>query len=201
MTRTRSIRVLVIDDEEALCRKMAGWLTEAGFDVATFTDPAAGLSYAEKASLQLALVDLRLPNWSGAELVAAVQRAAPRTRILVMAAFPDVAQVVAAVRAGARDILEKPIQAATLLAALERQLAEGGLSVRSEGEYNRRLGARIRAARAAANLTLNEIAANSNLSTAQLSQIELGKTGTSTWTLARIASALRTSPAALLDGI
>ena len=59
----------------------------------------------------------------------------------------------------------------------------------------------VSSARAAANLTLNEIAANSSLSTAQLSQIELGKTGTFTGRLARIASALRTSPAAPLDGI
>lgn len=201
MTRMISVRVLVIDDEEAICRKTAAWLTEAGFDVATFTDPAAGLAYAEKTSFQLALLDLRLPDWNGAELVAAVQRTAPQARILALAAFPEVAQVVAAVRAGARDILEKPIQAATLLAALERQLAESGLSVRSETEYNRRLGARLRTLRAATNLTLNEVAANCNLSAAQLSQIELGKTGTSAWTLARIASALRTSPAALLDGI
>jgi DNA-binding NtrC family response regulator len=196
-----AVRVLVIDDEDAICRKTAGWLTEAGFDVATFTDPAAGLAYAEKTTFQLALLDLRLPDWDGAELVAAVQNVAPQARILALAAFPEVPQVVAAIRAGARDILEKPIQAATLLAALERQLAESGLSIRSETEYNRRLGARIRARRAAGNFTLNEVAANCNLSAAQLSQIELGKTGTSTWTLARIASALRTSPAALLDGI
>jgi DNA-binding NtrC family response regulator len=201
MTRIIPVRVLVIDDEDALCRKAAAWLTEAGFDVATFTDPAAGLVYAQKASVQLALLDLRLPDWDGAELVAAMQRAAPQARILALAAFPDVPQVLAAVRAGARDILEKPLQAAGLLAALERQLAEGGLSVRSETDYNRRVGARIRARRAESNLTLNDVAGICSLSAAQLSQIELGKTGTSTWTLARIASALRTSPAALLDGI
>lgn len=201
MTRMISVRVLVIDDEEAICRKTAAWLTEAGFDVATFTDPAQGLAYAEKSDVQLALVDLRVPNWNGEELVAAVQRAAPQARILALAAFPEVPQVLAAVRAGARDVLEKPLAAATLLAALERQLAEGGLAVRSEAEFNRRLGTRIRAARAATNLTLNDVAASCNLSAAQLSQIELGKTGTSAWTLARVASALRTSPAALLEGI
>ena len=198
MTRMISVRVLV-DDEEAICRKTAAWLTEAGFDVATFTDPAQGLAYAEKSDIQLALVDLRLADWNGAELVAAVQRAAPQARIVALAAFPEVPQVLAAVRAGARDVLEKPLAAATLLAALERQLAEGGLAVRSEAEFNRRLGTRIRAARAATNLTLNDVAAVV-ISAAQLSQIErqnrhLGLT------LARVASALRTSPAALLEGI
>ena len=46
MTRVIPIRVLVIDDDETVCRRLAGWLTEAHYDVLTFTDPAAGLARA-----------------------------------------------------------------------------------------------------------------------------------------------------------
>jgi len=109
-----------------------------------------------------------------------------------MSAFPDVPQVVAAMRAGARDLLEKPIQQPALLEAVERQLTELGLGIRSEPEFNRRLGARLRAVRTHAQRTLPEVAEASGLTVSRLSQIELGKTGTTLWALARICSALQT---------
>ena len=201
MMRLIPVRVLVIDDDEAVRRKVSVWLTEAAYDVVTFNDPAAGLAHAEKAACQIALVDLRMPDTDGVELIGAVCRVAPRTRVLALAAFPEAARVIAAVRAGARDILEKPIQPPVRHAAIERQLAALGICVRSEEEYNRRLGARIRAARVEAGLTLNDVAGACGLSAAQLSHIELGKTATSTWSFARVCSALRTTPAALLENL
>ncbi len=201
MMRLIPVRVLVIDDDEAVCRKVGTWLTEAAYDVVTFSDPAAGLAHAEKAACQIALVDLRLPDTDGVKLISVICQVAPRTRVLALAAFPEATQVIAAVRAGARDILEKPIQGPVLLAAIERQLVALGVCVRSEEEYNRRLGARIRAARAAAGLTLNDVAGTCGLSAAQLSHIELGKTATSTWSFARICSTLRTTPAVLLENL
>ena len=201
MTRLIPVRILVIDDDEVLCRRVSGWLAEAAFDVVTFTEPAAGLAHVEKVDCQLALVDLRLPGMDGVELVGALRQAAPRARIVAMAGFLEVPQVIAAMRAGAADILEKPIQGPALLEALERQLTAIGLNVRSEEEYNRRLGVRIRAARSAANLTLNDVARACGLTAAQISHIELGKTGTSTWTFARICGALKTPPAELLNGL
>ncbi len=195
------VRALVIDDDESVCRKLAGWLTEATVDVVTFTDAAAGLQHARNAFARIGLIDLRLPDVDSLELIEQLRRISPRTRVIGMTAFPDVAQVIAAVRAGARDILEKPIQLPAVLAAIERQLGESGTCVRSEDEYNRRLGSRIRAVRAEANLTLSEIAAASGLTAAQLSHIELGKTATSTWTLARICSALNRPLTAILGEV
>lgn len=201
MMRVIPVRVLVIDDDDAVCRQLSTWLTEAAYDVVTFTDPAVGLAHVKKAAGQIALVDLHLPDTDAVELMRALGRAAPRMRVLALAAFPEAAQLIAAVRAGARDILEKPIQSSALLAAIERQLVALGVCVRSEEEYNRRVGARVRAARAAVNLTLNDVAGACGLSATQLSHIELGKTATTTWSLARICSALRTTPTALLEDL
>lgn len=201
MMRLIPVRVLVIDDEDSVCRKLAGWLTEAAYDVVTFTDPAAGVDHAGRIFSQLALVDLRWPDADGIEVIRHLLRVSPRTRILALAAFPEVAHVLAAIRAGARDVLEKPVQAPVLLAALERHLGEIGVSVRTEAEFNRRLGARLRAARLEAELTLADVARAAGLSAAQLSHIELGKTATSTWTLARICSSLNQPPAAIVSGL
>jgi FixJ family two-component response regulator len=122
-------------------------------------------------------------------------------RIIAMCAFPDVPLVVGAMRAGALDLLEKPVQRESLLAAVERQLADAGLAIRSESDFNRRLGTRIRAVRTQAQRTLNEVAADCGLTAAQVSQIELGKTATTTWSLARICGALGLPLDRLLTGL
>ncbi|MFH1747994.1 MAG: response regulator [Planctomycetota bacterium] len=201
MMRLVPVHVLVIDDDDAVCRKVGAWLSEAGYNVATFTDPAAGRAHAEKVASRVALLDLRLPGVEGAELIETFRDSFPRTRVLVLAAFPEPAELIAAVRAGARDVLEKPVQQATLLAALERQVVDLGIGVRSEEEFNQRLGARLRALRGAADRTLGDVADAGGLSSAQLSHIELGKTGTSTWSLARICGALGKPLAELLEDL
>lgn len=192
MMRTIPVRVLVIDDDEAVGRRLGGWLREAGFDVTTFTRPGEGLAHAARAPGPVALVDLHLAGADGLETIASLRVVAPQTRVIALSAFPDVPQVVAAVRAGARDLLEKPIQRESLLAALDRQLAETGLHIRDEEDFNRRLGARLRTVRTERELTLGDVAERCGLTAAQLSQIELGKSATSTWSLARIAAALET---------
>lgn len=201
MMRIIPVRALVIDDEEAVCRRVGAWLREAACDVVTFTDPNQGLAHARQAPCQVALVDLRLAHADGLEVIARLRQAAPSTRVVAMCAFPEPRQVIAAVRAGARDLLEKPVQRETLLEALERQLAEIGLTARCEDEFNRRLGARIRAVRTQAERTLADVADKCGLTAAQLSQIELGKSGTTAWGLARICGALQTPMAELLRGL
>ncbi len=190
MLRLIPVRVLVIDDEEAVGRRLAGWLRDAACDVVTFTRAAEGLEHARRAPAQLALVDLRLADADGIELIAALHAAAPAMRLIALAAFPEPRQIIAAVRAGAADLLEKPVQQEALRVALERQLAATGVLVRSEPEFNRRLGIRIRTLRIQSERTLAQLSESCGLTVAQLSQIELGKSGTSAWGLARICAAL-----------
>ncbi|MFQ5806861.1 MAG: response regulator [Phycisphaerae bacterium] len=195
------VRTLVIDDDATVCRRLAGWLDAQGHEVLTFTDPAAGMERAKQSSCELALVDLRLPDADGAEVIERLCEASPHTRVVAMSAFPQADQVRRAIRAGARDLIEKPIQQRVLLKVLERQLAEIGIPVRSERQFNRRLGARLRKVRQEARRTQQEVAEAAGITPAQLSQIELGKTATSTWTLARISGALRIRLASLFNGL
>jgi DNA-binding NtrC family response regulator len=185
------IRTLVIDDDESVCRRLQGWLDAAAYDVMTTTAASDGLRLAERVSFELALVDLRMPDQDGADVVASLHDASPNTRIVAMSAFPDPQQVIAAMRAGANDLLEKPIHEPTLLAALDRQLAEVGCIARTEVDFNRRLGARLRNLRRERGLTLTQVTELCGITAAQLSQIELGKTATTTWTLARICGAMK----------
>ncbi|MBN2447112.1 MAG: response regulator [Phycisphaerae bacterium] len=195
------VRTLVIDDDEAVCRSIQRWLSDAAHEVITFTRPCEGLQAASAVGCQLALVDLRLPDVAGPDIIASLTEVCPQTRIVAMSAFPDTPQVLAAVRAGARDLLTKPIQRDSLLATLERQLAELGIHGHTEHDFNQRLGTRLRAVRQEAKRTLSDVATLSGISAAQLSQIELGKNATTTWTLARISGALRVPLGKLFENI
>lgn len=191
MSHVIPLRVLVIDDDPRACRQMQGWFDEARLDVAAFTEPAEGLRYAARVDCHVAVVDLHLGGVAGEEVVASLLRACPATRVIAISAFPSAEQVIAVVRAGARDVLERPIQRPALLAAVERQLSELGLAGRTEEEFNRRIGARLRELRSASGRALTDVARESGISPAQLSQIELGRNGASTWTLARVCGVLR----------
>jgi FixJ family two-component response regulator len=182
---------LLIDDDETVRRRVSGWLDAEGYEVAAFTDPQAGLEHAERDPCELALVDLRMPDVDGVDVITRLREASPMTRVVAVSAFPQPDQVRRAVRAGARDLIEKPMQRSALLRALQRQLEEIGIPARTEAQLNERLGARLRQLREQARRTQRELAASVGITPAQLSQIELGKTATTTWTLARIGAALK----------
>jgi len=195
------VHVLIIEHDQSLCQRLQDWLESESYEVAAFADPRRGLEHASRCPCQIALVDLRLPQTDGVKLVEALVRTAPAARVLAMSAFPDADLVVRAVQAGARDLLHKPIERAVLLQTLQQQLAEMGISVRTERDFNRRLGARVREIRLANQMPQNEVARQADITPAQLSQIELGKTATSTWTLARICGALKLPMRSLFDGL
>ena len=95
------VRLLIIDDDEGVCRRLGSWLTEERFGVETFTDVNAGLDAATRNSFDIAFLDLRPPDIDGAELVARVGAAPGSPRVIVMGAFPDPDEVKRALAAGA----------------------------------------------------------------------------------------------------
>ncbi len=199
MTLRLQVRVVIIDDEEPVGRRAREWLAAAHYDATSYTNPAEALPAASRLRADLVLVDLRMPERSGVEVIAELRRAIPRCVIVAMTAFPEPAQVIDAFRAGANDLIEKPLGQASLRAALERALASAGVVARDEETFNRWLGGRLRVARQASERSLRNVAQQAGITEAQLSQIELGRSATSTWTLARICAALKTPLGRLLS--
>jgi DNA-binding NtrC family response regulator len=191
MKHTIPIKAVIIDNDVAICRQLEGWLASAAYDVSTFTDPIEGLNHITAMPSGLALVDLRLPRHDGVDVIESLKRTSPDVRVLAMSAFPDASQVRGAFNAGACELIHKPMTRSELIATLDRQMIQIGITARTESEFNRRLGGRLRELRKAGNRTQCDVASACQITAAQLSQIELGKTATSTWTLARICGSLR----------
>jgi DNA-binding NtrC family response regulator len=195
------IKVLVVDDDPTVCQTVALLLEDAGYQPLKFTRPADAVKVAEREACQIAVLDLRMPEMNGIELVERLKAIDARMCCIVMTGFPDLETATATMREGTCDYIAKPFKKEELLASVERACRRLGLIYRSESDLNRLIGQRIRAERQRQNLTLRQISVRSDLTTSQLSQVELGKNAASVWALARISNALGMQLSLLLQGL
>ena len=195
------IKVLVVDDEPSVCDTVALLLEEAGYQPLKFTNPYEALDEAEQSACQIAILDLRMPEMDGIKLVEKLKNIDPRICCIVMTAYPDLDTATATMREGTCDYISKPFEKDALLASIDRACQRLGLIYKSEGQLNRLIGQRIRMERQNQNLTLRQVSVRSDLTTSQLSQVELGKNAASLWALARISNALGKQLSTLLQGL
>jgi len=117
--------LLLVDDDAPLCQRLARAMERRGFIVTTADSVATGIAAATERSPAFAVVDLRLADGSGLEIVKALRRARPGARIIMLTGYGNIATAVAAVKAGALDYLPKPADAD----AVERALLAGDVSL------------------------------------------------------------------------
>jgi DNA-binding NtrC family response regulator len=195
------IRVLVVDDDQQVCKTVSMILEENGYDVQSFSQPRQALQAVRKKPFDIGLIDIKMPDLNGLELVERIKEEDPRVAILVMTAYPDIQTAAETMRLGSRDYITKPFREEQLLGSVERIAQEMGLIYTNEQELNRLIGQRIRQERLKQNLTLRQLSERSELTTSQLSQVELGKNAASVWALARISGSLGKQLCELLEGL
>jgi two-component system response regulator RegA len=110
--------LLIVDDDAPLCQRLARAMERRGFIVATADGVASGVAAATAHPPAFAVVDLRLGDGSGLEIVSALRGARPGARIVVLTGYGNIATAVAAVKAGALDYLPKPADADAVERAL-----------------------------------------------------------------------------------
>ncbi|GAB6063997.1 sigma-54-dependent transcriptional regulator [Deferrisoma palaeochoriense] len=117
-------RLLLVDDDRVLARTLARSLALAGYEVETAStaEAARRAFHADPEALDLALLDLRLPDGDGLELLEEFRQARPDLPCLVLTAYGSVQTAVEAMRRGAVDFLMKPFPREKLLASVERAL-------------------------------------------------------------------------------
>lgn len=195
------VKVLIIDDDPAICKTVGLLLEDHGYSPRTYTDPDEAVQAAEKESFQIALVDLRMPALDGVEVVERLKKIDERTSCIVMTAYPDLDSATETMRRGTCDYISKPFKQEDLIEAIERACQRMGIIYRDEQELNRLIGQRIRSHRLGQNLTLRQLSDRTDLTTSQLSQVELGKNAASIWALARISNSLGLQVSELLAGL
>ncbi|MGE0735636.1 MAG: ActR/PrrA/RegA family redox response regulator transcription factor [Alphaproteobacteria bacterium] len=110
--------LLICDDDAPLRNRLAQAMQRRGFNVATAGSVAEGIAAVKAQAPALAVIDLRLGDGSGLDVVSAVHQARPDARVIVLTGYGNIATAVAAVKAGALDYLPKPADADQIEAAL-----------------------------------------------------------------------------------
>jgi two-component system, response regulator RegA len=110
--------LLIVDDDEPLCQRLARAMERRGFVVQTADSVATGMRLAADQPPAFAVVDLRLADGSGLEVVKTIRKSRPGARIVMLTGYGNIATAVAAVKAGAVDYLPKPVDADAVERAL-----------------------------------------------------------------------------------
>jgi len=110
--------LLIVDDDAPLCQRLARAMEKRGFVVSTAESVAEGVAAATGRPPAFAVVDLRLGDGSGLDVVSALRRARPNARVVMLTGYGNIATAVAAVKEGAVDYLPKPADADAVEQAL-----------------------------------------------------------------------------------
>jgi len=110
--------LLILDDDDPFRNRLARAMEKKGFQVKEAKSVEEGLKIAESAPTNFALIDLRLEDGSGLEVVKAIHKSKKDSRIVMLTGYGNLPTAVAAVKAGAIDYIAKPVDADDVEAAL-----------------------------------------------------------------------------------
>ncbi|MDF1610441.1 ActR/PrrA/RegA family redox response regulator transcription factor [Hoeflea sp. YIM 152468] len=116
--------LLLVDDDAPFLRRLARAMEARGFDVEIAESVAEGLAKARTRTPKFAVVDMRLEDGNGLDVIKAIRERRDDTRIIVLTGYGNIATAVTAVKLGAIDYLAKPADADEVYAALTRKPGE-----------------------------------------------------------------------------
>jgi DNA-binding response OmpR family regulator len=199
--RSGEVRILVVDDDPAICRVIQAALAHDGFVVDAVADPTHVEEQLDGRDYHVIILDYVIPGLKSEQVLEWLRQYQAEASIIVVTAFPSIEGALNCLRARTYDYITKPFQVAHLQRVVTRCLESKGLLRLSESALREALGAAIRERRKTLGLTLAQMAQRTNVSLGYLSQIELGKNSASIETLYRISLGLGVRLAELFQTI
>ena len=140
---TTPVSILLVDDDRHLAESMADWLREMEFSVVTAGSLGTAKDQLNSAAFDALITDLRLDGEDGFELISHTRHQHPDVAVLVMTGYATPDTAVDAVRAGAFDLLTKPLIDEELLLAINRAVSQREITKENESlraQLDRRSG-------------------------------------------------------------
>ena len=103
--------LLIVDDDNPLRERLARAMEKKGFKVSQAESVKSGINYAKQQKTSFAVVDLRLGDGNGLEVVKEIQKTNSKSRIIMLTGYGNISTAVAAIKEGAIDYLAKPADA------------------------------------------------------------------------------------------
>jgi len=119
--------ILLVDDDVELLKALTKVLEKEGFEVLAHPDARSAMNYVNdsKKKFDLVITDVSMPGVRGTTFLAAVKTAFPHIPVIIITAFGDWGQYMEAIRNGAYEYLNKPLDKTELLATVQRALKNG----------------------------------------------------------------------------
>ena len=114
--------ILVVDDDAAIRRTLSKILEKEGYLVETVENGKQAIEASERQFFNVALIDVRLPDMEGTELLDRLKEAEPKMVKIIITGYPSLKNAVEAVNKGAGGYVLKPFDAGELLATIEKHL-------------------------------------------------------------------------------
>src|SRR2546421_947906 len=135
--------ILLVEDKESLRRVLRLTLEHAGYSVTEAADAREAIQEITRIPHKVVLTDLRMPNGSGLDVLRAAKDANSDTPVIVMTAYGSIDEAVQAMKDGAHDFLQKPVDSNHLLLLVERALEQSRLRTENillREEWSKRYG-------------------------------------------------------------
>jgi len=185
-----AVRVLVVDDDKAICDYMETFLVKDGFEVKTLQDAALAAEEVKTGGYHLVVLDLMMPKMDGVETLERIRKVDNDVAVVIFTGYPSLDTAVRSMKLEAVDYLKKPFNPEEFREVVDRVMRKKGLLRTPEENLHRTIGATIRNLRKDKDLTLKQMARRTGLSVSLLSQIERAESSASLSSLYKIAVAL-----------
>ncbi len=185
-----SLKVLVVDDDQAICEFMETFLRKDGFEVKTLSDPKAAPEEVKVGGYHIVVLDLMMPDMDGVEVFEKIRKIDDDVAVIIFTGYPSLETAVQSMKLDAVDYLQKPFNPDEFREVIDRVMRKKGLLRTPEENLHRVIGETIRRLRKDHGLTLKQMARRTGLSVSLLSQIERAESSASISSLYKIAVAL-----------
>lgn len=119
---SEAARILIIDDDENIRKVLETILEDEGYIVETAETAKQGIEKSETAFYNVALIDVRLPDMEGIELLSKLRNTKPKMRKIIVTGYPTLQNAIAAVNKGADAYVMKPFEVDKILQTIREQL-------------------------------------------------------------------------------
>ena len=118
----KKARILIVDDDENIRKVLQTILEDEGYITETAETAKKGIELSEKEFFNLALIDVRLPDMEGIELLGKLRETKPKMRKIIVTGYPTLQNAMASVNQGADGYVLKPFNVEKILLTIEEQL-------------------------------------------------------------------------------
>jgi DNA-binding NtrC family response regulator len=185
-----AVRILIVDDDRAICDYMQTLLERDGYQVKTLSDPTQVEEEVRAGGYHLIILDLMMPKLDGIEVLKRIRKIDTDIAVVIFTGFPNLESAVQSMKLDAVDYIKKPFNVDEFREVLGRVMHKKGLARTPVEQLQRVIGDTIRNLRKDKDLTLKQMARRTGLSVSLLSQIERAESSASIESLYKIAVAL-----------